>query len=252
MIIDGSEGLQAGVEEVFGPETPVQRCQYHKRENVIAYLPKSQQAVWRGKLARAYAQPTYAEAKAAFEELRADLRRLNESALRSLDEGPEEALTVHRLGVGPTLRQTLATTNMLESVFSGVEMRTGKVDRWRTSNQKHRWLAAALLPECRRARRARGRAYRADRSCGPPSGRRHPVSFEQQAGAVRHVPLATSCTRCSRPSVRPAMACGKYATADAMCPCVGENPGIPCASTKRSIAERSISPACAASAAIIW
>ncbi len=159
VIIDGSKGLRAGVEEVFGPETPVQRCQYHKRENVVAYLPKSQQELWRGKLAHAYAQPTYAEATAEFDELRAALRGLNESALRSLDEGLEETLTLHRLGVGPMLRQTLATTNMLESVFSGVEQRTGKVDRWRNSNQKHRWLAAALLDIEPRLRRVRG--YRA-------------------------------------------------------------------------------------------
>jgi len=159
VVIDGSKGLRAAVTEVFGPETPVQRCLYHKRENVIAYLPKNQHALWRGKLAHAYAQPTCAEAKTALDALRADLRRLNESALRSLDEGLEETLTLHRLGVGPMLRQTLATTNMLESVFSGVEQRTGKVDRWRTSNQKERWLAAALLDIEPRLRRVRG--YRA-------------------------------------------------------------------------------------------
>ena len=158
VVIDGSKGLRAAVAEVFGPETPVQRCTYHKRENVIAYLPKSEQDRWRGKLAHAYAQPTYAEAKTALADLRAALRRLNESALRSLEEGLEETLTLHRLGVG-TLRQSLATTNMLESVFSGVEQRTGRVDRWRTSNQKQRWLAAALLDIEPRLRRVRG--YRA-------------------------------------------------------------------------------------------
>jgi transposase-like protein len=159
VIVDGSKGLRAAVAAVFGPETPVQRCTYHKRENVVAYLPKSQQALWRGKLAHGYAQPTYGEAKAALDEIRADLRRLNESALRSLDEGLEETLTLHRLGVGSTLRQTLVTTNMLESVFSLVEQQTGKVDRWRTSNQKQRWLAAALLDVEPRLRRVRG--YRA-------------------------------------------------------------------------------------------
>jgi len=159
VVVDGSKGLRAAVTEVFGPETPVQRCVYHKRENVVAYLPKSDQELWRGKLTAAYAQPTYAEAKAALDDLRANLRRLNESALRSLDEGLEETLTLHRLGVGPTLRQSLATTNMLESVFSGVEARTRKVDRWRTSNQKQRWLAAALLDVEPRLRRVRG--YRA-------------------------------------------------------------------------------------------
>ena len=159
IVIDGSKGLRAAVTAVFGPETPVQRCIYHKRENVIAYLPKGAHHEWRGKLAHAYAQPTYAEAKAALDDLRPDLRRLNESALRSLDEGLEETLTLHRLGVELSLRQSLATTNMLESVFSGVEQRTGKVDRWRNSNQKQRWLAAALLDIEPRLRRVRG--YRA-------------------------------------------------------------------------------------------
>jgi putative transposase len=31
-VIDGSKGLRAAVTAVFGPETPVQRCTYHKRE----------------------------------------------------------------------------------------------------------------------------------------------------------------------------------------------------------------------------
>jgi len=159
IVIDGSKGLRAGVAQVFGPETPVQRCVYHKRENVVSYLPKSQQDLWRGKLARAYAEPTYAEATAAFDGLRAELRQLNTSALRSLDEGLDETLTLHRLEVSATLRQTLATTNTLESIFSLVEQRTGKVDRWRHSNQKQRWLAAALLDIEPRLRRVRG--YRA-------------------------------------------------------------------------------------------
>ncbi len=159
VVIDGGKGLRAAVATVFGPETPVQRCQWHKRENVVAYLPKSHQALWRGKLQAAYAEPTYAEAKGRLEELRAALKRINESAVRSLDEGLEETLTLHRLGVGPVLRRSLATTNGLESIFSLVEQRTSKVDRWRTSNQRHRWLAAALLDVEPRLRRVRG--YRA-------------------------------------------------------------------------------------------
>ncbi|HEX2715347.1 MAG TPA: transposase [Candidatus Acidoferrales bacterium] len=156
VMIDGGKGLRAGVRRVFGPQTPVQRCQWHKRENVVAYLPKAQQALWRGKLQQAYAQPTYAEAKAALEGIRRELKQINESAARSLDEGLEETLTLHRLGVGPTLRQHLATTNGLESIFAQVEQWTGKVDRWQNSNQKHRWLAAALLDIEPRLRRLRG------------------------------------------------------------------------------------------------
>ncbi len=57
------------------------------------------------------------------------------------------------------LWRSLATTNGLESIFALVEQRTGKVDRWQTSNQKQRWLAAALLDIEPRLRRVRG--YRA-------------------------------------------------------------------------------------------
>ena len=158
-VLDGGKGLRAAVRRVFGADMPVQRCQWHKRENVVAYVPKAQQALWRGKLQQAYAQPTYAEAKAALEEVRRELKRINESAVRSLDEGLEETLTLHRLGVGPALRRSLTTTNGLESIFALVEQRTGKVDRWQNSNQKQRWLAAALLDIEPRLRRLRG--YRA-------------------------------------------------------------------------------------------
>jgi hypothetical protein len=74
-------------------------------------------------------------------------------------KGWKETLTLHRLGVGAMLRRSLMTTNLLESVFSGAEQRTGRVDRWRSSNQKQRWLAGALLDMKPRLRRVRG--YRA-------------------------------------------------------------------------------------------
>lgn len=77
--------------------------------------------------------------------LRQELTRLNESAVGSLDEGLEETLTLHRLGVFRALGRSLKTTNCLESVNALIGQRTDKVDRWRTSDQKRRWLAAALL-----------------------------------------------------------------------------------------------------------
>ena len=159
VVIDGSKGLRRGVQEVFGDAAAVQRCTWHKRENVVAHLPKGQQATWRQKLQRAYEQPTHAEAKASLDRLARELRVLNESAARSLTEGLEETLTLHRLGVVGELGRSFKTTNALESVMAQVEARTGKVDRWRTSDQKQRWLASALLDIEPRLRRVRG--YRA-------------------------------------------------------------------------------------------
>lgn len=155
-VIDGSRGLRKAVQTAFGTQAVVQRCQWHKRENVVKYLPKSQQAPWRRKLQHAYERPSYAEAKGALLRLRSELRLLNESAVKSLDEGFEETLTLHRLGVFGVLGTSLKTTNCLESINALVERRTGKVTSWRTSDQKHRWLAAALLDIEPRLRRIRG------------------------------------------------------------------------------------------------
>jgi len=123
----------------------IQRCQWHKRENVVSYLPKSQQALWRRKLQQAYEKPTYAEAQTALHRIRQGLRLLNASAVASLDEGMKEILTLHRLGVFSGLGISLKTTNCLASVLAQVARRTGKVCRWRNSDQKQRWVASALL-----------------------------------------------------------------------------------------------------------
>jgi transposase-like protein len=133
----------------------VQRYTWRKRENVVAYLPSGQQTAWRQKLQRAYEQPTSAEAKAALDRLARELRVLNESAARSLAEGLDETLTLHRLGVAGELGRSFKTTNALESVMAQVEQRTGKVDGWRASDQKQRWFATAvpdIEPRLRRIR----------------------------------------------------------------------------------------------------
>jgi len=144
-VIDGAQGLRAAIQKVFGSQAVLQRCQWHKRENVVSYLPKSQQALWRRKLQQAYEKPTYTEAQAALHRIRQELRLLNASAVASLDEGTEETLTLHRLGVFPQLGLSLKTTNCIESLMSQVGQRTDKVDRWRNSDQKQRWVASALL-----------------------------------------------------------------------------------------------------------
>ena len=144
-VIDGAKGLRKAVDKVFADKAAVQRCQWHKRENVVRYLSTSQQATFRGKLQRAYDQPTYRKAKAGLKKVRAELNPLNQSAVASLDEGFEETLTLHRLGLFQELGRSFKTTNCIENLNSLIANRTGKVDHWRNSEQKHRWLASAIL-----------------------------------------------------------------------------------------------------------
>lgn len=155
-VIDGAKGLRKALQVVFGSQALVQRCQWHKRENVVGYLPTAQQAAWRRKLQAAYEQPRYPEAKAALHRLRQELRLVNASAVTSLDEGLEETLTLHRLGLFEALGRSLKTTNCLESIMAQVGQRTDKIDRWRTSDQKQRWVATALLDIEPRLRRIKG------------------------------------------------------------------------------------------------
>ena len=60
-------------------------------------------------------------ANEALEALHGELQKLNPSAARSLEEGLDETLTVHRLPLQGWLRRMLATTNPIESTFSVVE-----------------------------------------------------------------------------------------------------------------------------------
>jgi transposase-like protein len=144
-VIDGAKGLRKAVDKVFDDKAAVQRCQWHKRENVVSYMPPSKQATFRQKLQRAYDQPTYAKAKSAFSRIRTELSVLNASAVGSLDEGFEETLTLHRLGLFEELGRSFKTTNCIENLNSLVAQRTDKVDYWKNADQKHRWLATALL-----------------------------------------------------------------------------------------------------------
>ena len=156
VIIDGGKGLRAAVRQAFGSSALVQRCQWHKRENVVKHLPKGEQATWRTRLQRAYQRPTYAEARAALQRLQRDLETRNQSAAQSLAEGLEETLTLHRLGVFALLGTSFKTTNCLESINALVEERCAKVDRWTNSNQRQRWLATALLDIEPRLRKVKG------------------------------------------------------------------------------------------------
>ena len=158
VVLDGAKGLRAAVREVFG-DVPVQRCQWHKRENVVSYLPKGEQSKWRRKLQAAYAHPGYADAKRSLQRLGRELRPINESAAASLEEGLEETLTLHRLGVYPELGRSFATTNLIESVMARLEDKTSRVDRWRTSDQKLRWCAAALGRVEAQFRRVKGHTH---------------------------------------------------------------------------------------------
>jgi len=134
-VTDGSKGIKKAIDEVFGKKYIHQRCQWHKRENIISYLYEEQQKEYSKRLQRAYSEPTYIEAKNELMKIREDLRQINLSAVNSLDEGFEETLSLHRLGLSEKLGFSLGTTNCIESLNSQLGRYISKVKQWKTSDQ---------------------------------------------------------------------------------------------------------------------
>jgi len=144
-VVDGAKGFRKAIKDVFGKYGVVQRCQWHKRENIVEYLPRRLQEEYRRKLQRAYELDNYEDARKALLSIRRELLQINESAVKSFDEGFEETLTVQKLGLSRELRRSLKTSNCIESLLSQVAQKTDKVDNWKNSNQRQRWTASALL-----------------------------------------------------------------------------------------------------------
>ena len=143
-VIDGAKGIHKGIKGVLSEEAVIQRCQWHKRENILRYLDKSHQSNFRRKLQSAYEQPTYEAAKKKLNLIKRELAILNQSAVRSLEEGMEETLTLHRLGMFPKLGISLKTTNCIENIMRQVGIYTDRVSYWKNSDQRQRWVGTAL------------------------------------------------------------------------------------------------------------
>lgn len=158
-VLDGGKGLHKGVRDVMGKKAVIQRCQWHKRENVLSYLDKKQQKQYRKKLQSAYEQPTYDKAKKRLLGIKRELQLLNQSAAASLDEGLEETLTLHKLGLFVKLGESFKTTNCIENVNGQLGDHTDRVDRWQNSDQRQRWVATALLQIEPRLRSVKGHKH---------------------------------------------------------------------------------------------
>ena len=128
--MDGSKGIIKAIEEKFQEYGFIQRCTWHKEQNVISYLSKHQQEICKIELKKAYKNTSYKDAMRSLEGLYNRLAITNESAASSLKEGIDETLTLHRLGLSPELCKSLSSTNCIESVMSQLGMYTDKVDRW--------------------------------------------------------------------------------------------------------------------------
>jgi putative transposase len=145
VVIDGAKALRKAVRDVFGTDTPVQRCVRHKERNVVDHLPGHARDTVRRRLRAAWALDDHDTAHERLRALADELARTDPGAAASLREGLEETLTVTRLGVRGNLKRTLASTNPCESMIETVRRISRNVKRWRNGDMCLRWTAAGML-----------------------------------------------------------------------------------------------------------
>jgi len=156
VILDGSKALHKAVTQTFGSAALMHRCQVHKLRNILEHLPEGQRPWVRAIVTRAYKQPEVAPARRLLQELARRLEDRYPSAAASVREGLDETLTVITLGLSDRLRQSLATTNAIESLLSRTRHVKRNVKRWRGGQMVLRWTAAAVLEAVKGFRRLKG------------------------------------------------------------------------------------------------
>lgn len=144
-VIDGGKGMQKALKERFGKELIYQRCTIHKDRNIQGHLPKKYRKEAHRRFRNAIDCVSYQDAKAELGNLEQWLETINPSAAASLRECAEQLLTVHHLCIPPLLRKTLHSTNPIESMFSQVSTKMGRIKTIKKGKMGQRWVATALL-----------------------------------------------------------------------------------------------------------
>jgi len=156
VILDGSKALHKAATQMFGAAALIQRCQVHKLRNILEHLPEGQRPWVRAIVARAYKQVDVAPARRLLQDLARRLEDRYPSAAASVREGLEDTLAILTLGLSDRLRQSLATTNAIESLISRTRHVKRNVKRWRGGQMVLRWTAAAILEAVKGFRRLKG------------------------------------------------------------------------------------------------
>ena len=155
-VIDGGKALRRAIVECFGATALIQRCQEHKRRNVIEHLPEELHASVGRVMRDAWDSADAELAKKQLQRLATSLQSRHPGAAASLREGLEETLTVQTLGITGALYRTLRTTNPIENLNGSVAHYTRNVKRWRDGQMTLRWVASAFSDAKGRFRKLRG------------------------------------------------------------------------------------------------
>ena len=128
----------------------------HTQRNVLGHLPERDRDAVTARRHRACKDTDHDHAHEQLNNLALELDRAHPGAAASLREGMQETLTVTRLGITGKLKQTLQSTNPIESMISTVRVINRNVKHWTSGEMCLRWTAAAMLEAETRSRKVQG------------------------------------------------------------------------------------------------
>lgn len=155
-VLDGAKALSKAVKDSFGVRACIQRCQVHKKRNVLGYLPEEKKPLVGQTISAAYKHDDYQEALNRLKSLAQKLKANHPSASASLLEGVEETLTLQRLKIPAPLAKSLHSTNLIENLFSSARHTCHRVRKWKGGEMVLRWATASIFEASKRFRRLRG------------------------------------------------------------------------------------------------
>lgn len=155
-VIDGGKALRKAIVQTFGACALIQRCQEHKRRNVLEHLPEDMHAGVKRALRDAWSASDADQARRQLQRLASSLQARHPGAAASLQEGLEETVTAQDLGISGALYRTLRTTNPIENLNGSVARYCRNVKRWGDGQMVLRWVASALSDAAGRMRKLRG------------------------------------------------------------------------------------------------
>jgi putative transposase len=155
-VIDGGKALRKAIMETVGATALIQRCQEHKRRNVLDHLPEEMHVSVDRALRDTWNSHDDKLARKRLMRLAASLQVRHPGAAASLREGLEETLTLQALGVTGALYRTLHTTSPIENLNGSVAHYSRNVRRWKDASMIMRRVGSALSDASARFRRLRG------------------------------------------------------------------------------------------------
>lgn len=151
-VLDGGKALRSAVKAIWGDAVLIQRCWLHKLRNIKDYIPE----VNHGQLWKRMKRMMGVDQKTAereFELLADWLQTINPDAVTSLREAGSELLTVHGLGLTGSFRNSLSSTNIIESLIGIAKAKMKNVRNWNyhpktgpkvPRDKAQRWVAMAI------------------------------------------------------------------------------------------------------------